>query len=47
MNKPDLYRWLHEQGVSFEITEHQAVYNMEEAATVALPYPELSAMAIS
>ncbi len=40
MNKPDLYRWLHEQGVSFEITEHQAVYNMEEAATVILPYPE-------
>lgn len=40
MNKSDIYRWLHEQGVAFEITEHEAVYNMEEVAAVALSYPE-------
>lgn len=40
MNKSDIYRWLRVQGVAFEITEHEAVYNMEAAAAVALPYPE-------
>ena len=40
MNKQETYDFLRANGVAFEITEHRAVYNMEECADLALPYPE-------
>ena len=43
MNKQDIYTLLEKRGVWHEITEHGAVYNMEELADIALPYPEADA----
>ena len=40
MNKQETYRFLKEHGISCEITEHKAVFNMEELDSVELPYPE-------
>ena len=38
--KHEIYRLLSENGVWHEITEHKAVYNMDEVADIDLPYPE-------
>ena len=43
MNKEETYRYLTEHGVAYEITEHAAVFNMEELDAVRLPYPEWDA----
>ena len=43
MKKQETYDYLTERGISFEITEHAAVYNMEEVDALALPYPEYDA----
>ena len=43
MTKQETYDYLTERGISFEITEHAAVYNMEEVDALALPYPEYDA----
>lgn len=43
MNKAETYQYLSGHGISYEVTEHQAVYNMEELDAVALPYPEWDA----
>ncbi len=43
MNKQETYQYLTEQGIAYEVTEHEAVYNMEELEAVALPYPEWDA----
>lgn len=43
MNKEDIYNYLTVNGIEFEITEHGAVYNMEELKSVELPYPEADA----
>ena len=43
MNKAEVYRYLAEQNIPHEITEHKAVFNMEELDSVALPYPEWDA----
>ena len=43
MNKQETYDFLTAEGVKFEITEHKAVFTMEECAEVALPYPEADA----
>lgn len=39
MNKQDIYNFLNEKGVWYEITEHDAVWDMEDLANVDLPYP--------
>ena len=39
-DKAAVYRLLTERGIWHEITEHPAVYNMEEMAAVDLPYTE-------
>ena len=41
--KEDIYRMLREEEIWHEITEHPAVYNMEEMAQIQLPYPEADA----
>ena len=43
MNKQEVLSLLDERGVSYELTEHKAVYNMAELAEVVLPYPEADA----
>ena len=43
MNKQEVYDYLKKRGLWHEISEHRAVYNMEEMAAVALPYPEADA----
>ncbi len=40
MTKQETYDYLTEHGVSYETTEHAAVYNMEELDAVELPYPD-------
>ena len=43
MNKAETYELLNKSGVNYEITEHKAVFNMEELGEVKLPYPEFDA----
>lgn len=40
MNKAEVYRFLDQKGVSYEVTEHKAVFKMEELVDVVLRYPE-------
>ncbi len=40
MDKKEIYDFLDSMGISYEVTEHKAVYNMEEWAEIDLPYPE-------
>ena len=39
MDKQQTYDFLTASGVEYEVTEHEAVYNMEELDAVDLPYP--------
>lgn len=39
MNKQETYDYLTNHDIEFEVTEHEAVYNMEELGAVELPYP--------
>lgn len=41
--RSEIYEYLKQLGIWFEVTEHQAVFNMEEPACVQLPYPEADA----
>ena len=43
MNKQEIYEFLKSENIWYEITEHEAVYNMAELENVALPYPEADA----
>lgn len=43
MNKTEIYQYLAENNIWHEITQHEAVYNMEELKAVELPYPEWDA----
>lgn len=43
MNKRDTYDYLKAHDVDFQVTEHQAVFNMAELASAGLPYPERDA----
>ena len=43
MNKAEAYRYLTEQKIYYESTEHKAVFNMEELDSVELLYPEWDA----
>lgn len=40
MNKQEIYEFIKGKNIWHEITEHEAVYNMEELSNVELPYPE-------
>ena len=41
--KQEVYDYLKEKGIWHEITEHPAVFNMEELDAVELPYPDCDA----
>lgn len=43
MNKEETYDYLTSKNISYEVLEHKAVYNMEELASLELPYPEWDA----
>ena len=43
MNKQEIYDYLKRKNIWHEITEHKAVYNMEEVSRISLPYPEANA----
>ena len=43
MDKQEIYACLKENNIPHEITEHKAVYNMEELSEVELPYPDRDA----
>lgn len=43
MNKTEIYQYLTENNIWYEITKHEAVYNMEELKAIELPYPEWDA----
>ncbi len=43
MNKQEIYSYLNDLGIWYEITEHKAVFNMKEVACIVLPYPEADA----
>ena len=43
MNKQEIYDYLSDRKIWHEITEHAAVYNMEELSQIVLPYPEADA----
>ncbi len=40
MNRQDIYEYLKKKGIQHKITEHEAVYNMEELSEINIPYPE-------
>ena len=43
MNKQEIYEHLNKNGIAFEITEHAAVWNMDDVAQLEMPYPEADA----
>lgn len=43
MNKQDIFLFLSNRGILFEISEHNAVYNMAELSQIDTPYPESDA----
>ncbi len=43
MDKQEIYEYLSANKIEFEITEHKAVYNMEEMSEIHIPYPEADA----
>lgn len=43
MNKQEIYEFFDAAGIWYEVTEHKAVYNMEEASMLEMPYPEADA----
>lgn len=43
MNKKEIYNYLKENNIWYEITEHKAVYNMNELFSLELPYENADA----
>ena len=43
MNKQDIYEFIKNRNIWYEITEHKAVFTMNELSDVNLPYPESDA----
>ena len=43
MNKNEICEYLKNENIYYEITEHEAVYNMEELKNLEFPYPEADA----
>lgn len=43
MKKLEVYKYLDSKNIKYEITEHKAVFNMEEIAGIEVPYPEADA----
>lgn len=46
MNKQEIYEYIKSKNIWYEITEHIAIYNMEEASKIEIPYPEYGAKSL-
>ena len=40
MNKDEIYNFIKGKGIWYEVTEHKAVYSMDDLKDVELPYRE-------
>ena len=43
MKKQEVYEYLNRRGIRYEITEHEAIFDMKAAAFIDQPYPEADA----
>ena len=43
MNKQEIYEFLKNKNITYEVIEHKAVFNMDELSDLNLPYPECDA----
>lgn len=43
MDKQAIYDFIKNKNIWYEITEHKAVFNMEELSEIEVPYPEYDA----
>ncbi len=43
MKKQEVYDFIKSKNIWYEITEHKAVFNMEELSEIEVPYPEYDA----
>ena len=43
MNKQEVYDFIKSKNIWHEITEHKAVFNMDELSEIEIPYPEYNA----
>lgn len=43
MNKQEIYDFIKSKNIWYEITEHKAVFNMNELSEIEMPYPEYDA----
>ena len=43
MNKQEIYQLLERERIPHQVTEHIAVYNMEEMSAICIPHPEADA----
>ena len=43
MNKQEIYDFINNKNIWYEITEHKAVFNMDELSEIEIPYPEYDA----
>lgn len=43
MNKQEIYDFIKSKNIWYEITEHKAVFNMDELSEIEIPYPEYNA----
>ena len=43
MNKQEIYDYIKSKNIWYEITEHKAVFDMDELSEIEIPYPEYDA----
>ena len=43
MNKQQIYEYIKQRNIWYEITEHEAVFSMKEVSNIEIPYPEADA----
>lgn len=43
MNKQEIYDFIKSKNIWYEVTEHKAVFNMDELSEIEMPYPEYDA----
>ena len=43
MNKQEVYSYIKNRNIFYEITEHEPIFNMEDAAKLVVPYPDSEA----
>ena len=43
MNKKEIYDFLNSNKIEYEVTEHPALFSMDDVCDVELPYPDADA----